>query len=32
MIEKALKIGIDKGYRVFEGVYAAVTGPRLEPC
>ena len=30
MIEKALKIGISKGYRVFEGVYAAVTGPCLE--
>ena len=30
MIEKALKIGVDKGYRVFEGVYAAVTGPCLE--
>ena len=30
MIEKALKIGVDNGYRVFEGVYAAVTGPCLE--
>ena len=30
MIEKALKIGIGKGYRIFEGVYAAVTGPCLE--
>jgi len=30
MIEKALKIAYDKGYSVFEGVYAAVTGPCLE--
>ena len=30
MIENALKIGVDKGYRVCEGVYAAVTGPCLE--
>ena len=29
-IEKALKIGDDNGYRIFEGVYAAVTGPCLE--
>ena len=25
-----MKIGSDRGYRVFEGVYAAVTGPCLE--
>ena len=30
MIEKALKIAVDNGYSVFEGVYAAVTGPSLE--
>ena len=30
MIEKALKIAHEKGYSVFEGVYAAVTGPCLE--
>ena len=30
MIEKALKIGVDNGFRIFEGVYAAVTGPCLE--
>ncbi len=30
MILKALKIGVDNGYRIFEGVYAAVTGPCLE--
>ena len=30
LIEIALKIGSDRGYRVFEGVYAAVTGPCLE--
>ncbi|MBH83091.1 MAG: purine-nucleoside phosphorylase [Flavobacteriales bacterium] len=30
MIEIALKIGLDRGYRVYEGVYVAVTGPCLE--
>ena len=30
MIEKALKIGVENGFRIFEGVYAAVTGPCLE--
>ena len=30
MIEIALKIGSDRGYRVYEGVYVAVTGPCLE--
>jgi len=30
MIDKAIQIGVDKSYRVFEGVYAAVTGPCLE--
>ena len=30
LIEIALKIGSDRGYRVFEGVYVVVTGPCLE--
>lgn len=30
LIEIALKIGLDRGYRVYQGVYAAVTGPCLE--
>lgn len=30
MIDVAMQIGVDRGYRVFEGVYAAVTGPCLE--
>ena len=30
LIEIALKIGSDRGYRIYEGVYVAVTGPCLE--
>ncbi|MAZ55137.1 MAG: purine-nucleoside phosphorylase [Flavobacteriales bacterium] len=30
LIEIALKIGLDRGYRIYEGVYVAVTGPCLE--
>ncbi len=30
LVEKALKVGKEKGYAIHKGVYAAVTGPNLE--